>query len=157
MLIVELIEAFQKHKIPHAVVGGYALAFHGIIRTTADVDLVVRVSVKELEAAESVLKSLGFQSRIPVRAKEVAMFREEYIRERNLFAWSFVDAKDQTRQVDLLILYDLKEIKTQVIRWGGLKVVVADLPTLLKMKLAAGRPQDLLDAEKIREKIKANS
>ncbi len=157
MFIRQVLEALVREKLPHAVVGGYALALHGIIRTTMDVDLVVKVNRKDLEALESALTRLGLVSRLPLRAKEVAEFRQEYIRDRNLFAWSFIDPLDQTRQVDLVILYDLKEIKTQTIRWNGLQITVADLPSLLKMKLAAGRPQDLLDVEKIREKIKTTS
>jgi hypothetical protein len=155
MFIREVIETFHRKKIPYAVVGGYALAFHGLVRATMDVDLVVEVGTERLEAAESALKEMGLVSRIPVRAKEVARFRKEYIRERNLIAWSFIDLRDQTRQLDLLIRYELKDIRVKKIPWQGLRVSVADLPTLLKMKLEAGRPQDLLDAEKIREKIEA--
>ncbi len=154
MLLKDLIKALQRRNVPYAVVGGFGLAFHGIVRATMDIDLVVKVNLKDLTNAEATLSELGFVSRLPIRAKEVATFREEYIRDRNLLAWSFIDPKDQTRQVDLLILYDLKQIHTQIVKWDGLRVVVADLPSLLKMKLAAGRPQDLLDAEKIREKIK---
>jgi hypothetical protein len=156
MLIQELCEGLSKRKIEYALVGGYALALHGLVRTTMDVDLVVGVSEKELVAMEGLLRDLGLVSRLPIRATEVAKFREEYIRERNLIAWSFVDPKNQTRQVDVLIRYVLTDVKVKRIKWGGLEIRVADLPSLLKMKLEAARPQDLLDVEKIREKIKAD-
>lgn len=157
MFLRDLIKSLEKSKIEYAVVGGYALALHGIVRATMDVDLVVNVSEATLSKVERALGDLGLTSRLPIRAKEVAQFREEYIQRRNLIAWSFVDFQDQTRQVDILIPYDLKGMGVERMKWGGLRVSVVDLPTLLKMKLEAARPQDLIDAEKIREKIKSST
>jgi predicted nucleotidyltransferase len=153
MFIRDLLQKLHSRKIDYAIVGGYALAFHGIVRATVDIDLVVEVTPNELQEVEEVLADLGLTSRLPIRAKDVALFREEYIRERNLVAWSFVDFKDPTRQVDLLIRYRLEDIAVERVKWGGFSVRVASLEALMEMKAGAGRPQDLLDIEKIREKL----
>jgi hypothetical protein len=153
MLLYQLTEAFKKANLKYAVVGGYALALHGLVRATIDVDFVLSLNLKDFETAENVLKVLGLQSRLPVRAQDIIKMREEYIKNRNLLAWSFVDYKDPARQVDILINKDLSDITVKKISVGGQKISVASLEDLLEMKLAAGRPQDLVDVQNIREKL----
>ena len=108
MLIHDLHDAFAKEKIDYVIVGGYALAFHDLVRNTVDIDLVLKLDLESFEKAERALKSIGLQSRIPIRAKDVIQFRKEYIENKNLIAWSFVDYKDPMRQVDILITTDIK-------------------------------------------------
>jgi len=42
MLFYEICDAFKKNKIPYAIVGGYALALHGIVRATIDIENIKR-------------------------------------------------------------------------------------------------------------------
>lgn len=153
MFLYQIIDRFNHHGVRYAVVGGYALALHGIVRATVDVDLVLNLRLKDFELAEQALGTLGLQSRLPIRAQDVIKMRQEYIDNRNLLAWSFVDYKDPSKQVDILINRDLKDIEVETISIGGRKIRVASLKELLKMKTEAGRPQDLVDSEKIREKL----
>ncbi len=149
MFILEIIKELDKNKIPYAIVGGYALAFHGAVRATVDVDLVIKLSLSQLEAIEKTLKEMGLQSRLPLNAKEVHQFRQEYIKNRNLIAWSFVDYKNPTRILDILLTEDLNRIKVESVSIGGYKVKIASLEDLKKMKEKSKRPQDLLDIENI--------
>ena len=155
-LFYPLIEALKKSNIQFAVVGGYALALHGIVRATVDIDFVLKINLKNYESAEDCLRKLGLNSRIPVRAQDIIKMREEYINERNLLAWSFVDYKNPSRQVDILITTDISDLEVVHISVAGLKVPVASLSTLLKMKQKSGRPQDLVDVERIKEVINEN-
>jgi hypothetical protein len=153
MFLYELIDAFDAAKLPYVVVGGYALALQGLVRATMDVDFVLSLKQSDYEKAEKVLGQLGLQSRLPIRAHEVIKMRKEYIENRNLLAWSFVDFKNPAKQVDILINHDLKEFKIIKVSIGGRKISVASLQDLLEMKMAAGRPQDLVDVQNIREKL----
>ena len=38
----ELLELFNVHHVDYLIIGGYALAFHGVPRFTGDLDLFVR-------------------------------------------------------------------------------------------------------------------
>lgn len=153
MLLFDLTDALTAAKLRYALVGGYALALHGLVRATMDVDLVITLSEVEYELAEKTLLKIGLQSRLPIRAQDVFKMRKEYIENRNLIAWSFVDFKNPSRQVDILITEDLKNLDTIKISVGGRKIVVATLEELLRMKSKAGRPQDLIDIENIKAKI----
>ncbi len=154
MLIYEIHKAFEEHKIPYVIVGGYALAFHQIVRATVDVDLIIKLDLDTFEKAEKALKALGLQSRLPVTAKDIITFRKEYIENRNLIAWSFVDPKNPMRQVDILITINLSSLKVDKVSVGGLKIPVVSLNDLMNMKKKAGRPQDLLDVEMIEKRLK---
>ncbi len=153
MFLYEVIDEFDKSKIDYAIVGGYALALHGIVRATVDIDLILRLNKTDFEVAEKIMEKLGLTSRIPVRAHEVIAMREEYIKNRNLIAWSFVDYKNPTRQIDILITKDYSHSKVVKVKVGTRTIKVISLEELLAMKKESGRPQDLIDIKAICEKI----
>ena len=153
MLLYEIVDSFDAAKLKYALVGGYALALHGLVRATMDVDFVISLNQNDFEIAEKSLAAIGLQSRLPIRAQDIIKMRQEYIDNRNLIAWSFVDYKNPSRQVDILITKDLKELEVEKISVGGRKISVATLQELLKMKTEAGRPQDLIDVQNIIGKL----
>ncbi len=145
MLLTEVAQLFKKNKIDFVIVGGYAVALHGAVRGTVDVDLALALNEKTFSLAEKLLNEIGLQSRLPLKAKEVFHFREEYAKNRNLLAWSFCDAQNPIRQLDILILWDSKQIKKSIKKVNGIEVPIASIEDLIKMKKIAGRPQDLED------------
>jgi hypothetical protein len=38
----ELLELFNAHKVQYLIVGGYALAYYGVLRYTGDIDIFVK-------------------------------------------------------------------------------------------------------------------
>lgn len=147
MFLFEVAQALQKNHVTFAIAGGYAVALHGAVRGTVDVDIVLRRAKKDYESAEEALKGLGLTPRLPVSAAEIFAFREEYIKNRNLVAWSFVDLKDPTRLVDIIITHDLAKLKTKTIRAAGRALPVLAAADLIAMKKASGRPQDQEDVK----------
>ena len=145
MFIKTVIECLNTHKVAYALVGGYAVALHGAVRGTIDVDIVIQLSKTAFRKAENALLSIGLKPRLPVSADEVFDFREEYINNKNLIAWSFINPDRPSEIVDIIITDNLKEIKTVTKSALGLKVKVASIPDLIRLKKAAGREQDLLD------------
>ena len=79
MFIHDVCSALDKAKVPYAIVGGYAVALHGAMRGTVDVDVAIQWSLKNLQNAEKALKQLRLISLIPVTAETVFHFR------RNIF------------------------------------------------------------------------
>lgn len=143
MFIDRVVKALETQKVEYALAGGYAVALHGAVRGTVDIDIVLAFKQDQFERAEKAFLSLGLKPRLPVQAKEVFSFREEYISKRNLVAWSFYHPKNLTEIVDVIITQDLKKLKTKNI--GKYRVVT--ISDLIRMKKASGRPQDLADIE----------
>lgn len=154
MFLFQVIDEFKKNSLPYAIIGGYAMALHGLVRATVDIDLVLRLKIKDFEQAEQALLAVGLTSRIPIRAKDIITMREEYIEKRNLLAWSFVDFKNPSRQVDILITKDLNDLEVEKISVGNRKINVVTLQELKQLKIESGRPQDLIDVKNIEEKLR---
>jgi hypothetical protein len=124
MFLLKVCDALAEAGVRFAIAGGYAVALHGAVRGTVDVDIVVRLEEAAFAKAEAALKGLGLQPRLPVTAAEVFRFREEYIRNRNLLAWSFVNASNPAEVVDVLIAEDLAQCKPVKITVKGRAVPV---------------------------------
>lgn len=150
MFIERVVAGLRQEGVRFAIAGGYAVALHGAVRATADVDLIVALSEENLVAAESALNRLGLRSRLPVKADEVFRFRQEYIRNRNLIAWSFVNHANPVEIVDIILTEDLRTMKLDAIVIGQLEFPVVSRADLIRMKEKSARPQDLEDVKALR-------
>ncbi len=100
------------------------------------------ISRENFLKAEEAFKALGLISRLPVSAAEVFAFREEYIANKNLKAWSFYNPANRAEIVDVILTEDLAKLKVKRVRLGrhllpiiSLKVP-EDLLTMFKDKAA---------------------
>jgi hypothetical protein len=109
MFILELCQALEKQKVNYAIVGGYAVALHGAVWGTVDINLVVQWEKDQLNKIEQSLQSLGLVSRLPIDSESLFEFRDEYINNRKLIAWHFYHPNDVPKQIDVIINYDLKK------------------------------------------------
>ena len=137
--------ALEDASVRYAVVGGYAVALHGAVRGTVDIDLAFPWTVRALVTAEAALNGMGLVSGLPVGAREVHAFRDEYVRNRNLIAWKFHNPDDPLEQVDIIINYDLTGKRTKRLELASGPVRVLSIEDLIAMKRESGRPQDIED------------
>ncbi len=148
MFIHDICSALDKVEVPYAIVGGYAVALHGAVRGTVDVDIVIEWSLKNLLDTENAFKQIGLVSLIPISAETLFHFREEYIQNRNLIAWNFYDPSNPLNQVDIVINYDLKSAcNTKAIKTSQGTIRILSLKDLIAMKKTSGRPQDIEDVK----------
>jgi hypothetical protein len=145
MFLLRLVKALRANKVKFAITGGYAVALHGAVRTTLDVDIVISCTQESYQAAEAAMRSMGLVSRIPVRADELFNFREEFIKNRNVKAWGFVHPDRPSEIVDVVITHNLDSLKITKVDVQGVEVPILDKQSLITMKEDAGRPQDLED------------
>ncbi len=145
MFLKRLAQVLEKENVRYALVGGYAVALHGAVRGTVDIDIVLALDREQFLKLEKAVGTLGLKSHLPVTAEEVFDFREEYIDRRNLIAWSFVSESNPTEVVDVIITHDADEMETVDLQLAGFTVPVVAIDELIKMKKASARPQDLED------------
>ena len=55
----DILSAFIEEKVEFLVVGGYAMAFHGYVRATGDIDLWIRISDANAERVWRALQTFG--------------------------------------------------------------------------------------------------
>ena len=145
MFIKKVTDALNKANITYALVGGYAVALHGVIRGTVDLDFVIALEQEQFDAVEKALQSIGLEPRLPISANEVFQFREEYIEKRHLVAWSFINQANPLEVVDIIITHDAKQMNTDTLSVDGMTIQIATKDALISMKKASGREQDLED------------
>ena len=149
MFLLKVCHALSNEQVNYAVVGGYAVALHGAVRGTVDVDLIIQWEKEQLIAFEKSMHSIGLVSRLPIDAEQLFHFRDEYIKNRNLLVWNFNHPEDMSQQVDLIICHDLSGFKT-VEKWLNSQTIkVLNIEDLINMKQQAGRPQDLEDIKSL--------
>lgn len=145
MLIEKIIETLKQHKVQYTLVGGYAVALHGAVRGTVDIDLVIALNKRSFQQTEKALNDIGLKSKLPVSADDVFNFREEYIEKRNLIAWSFMNPDNPLEIVDIIITEDAKQMKSTIKTFNGTKIKIAAINDLIRMKKKSGRKQDIED------------
>jgi hypothetical protein len=139
-------------QVQYLIVGGLAVIAHGYERFTNDVDLVIGLEQDNICRGLRALMAIGYCMRIPVTPEQFAdpVLRESWRREKDMTVlqlWS--DAHHRT-PVDVFVYepfdfsreYELAR-REQVA--GDDTAPVVRLETLLSMKRAAARPQDLAD------------
>lgn len=153
MFFNKVIKALESNGVDFVVVGGYAVAMHGAVRGTVDIDLVITLTMQSFKNTEKAMKQLGLQALLPVNAKDVFNYREEYIRNRNLIAWSFSNPDNPLEIVDILITEDANSIEVIEKNAFGKVIRIASIPDLIRMKRESNRPQDIADINSL-EKLR---
>lgn len=136
-----LLRELEASRVRYALTGGLALAVHGVVRATVDVDLLV--PEEEIERASGIAAMLGFRA-----PTELAF--SGGLRIRRLVKFEGEDA---------LVLDLLRVDPSNVAAFDGrvrsplgdLEISVVSRAGLRAMKLAAGRDQDLADVRRLEE------
>lgn len=147
LFIDRLCNALAESKVRYAIVGGYAVALHGAVRGTMDVDIAINWNLSNLRKTEKVLTGLGLVSRLPIGAEDVFRFRDEYVNKRRLIAWNFYDTRNLANQVDVIITFDMKNRKRKQVQTSAGTVYILNIDDLIQMKRESGRKQDMEDVK----------
>jgi hypothetical protein len=146
-------------RIRFVVVGGLAVLLHGLDRLTADVDLVIDLSMDAAAAAVRALTQGGYRSLAPVDPLLLAdpAQRHAWQTTRGMQVFSFWDSTNTRPTVDVMLApvtsFEDLWAEAKVVEVGGVQVRIASVRHLISMKEAAGRPQDLADLERLRGKL----
>jgi hypothetical protein len=147
-------------RVRFVLVGGLALVLHGLDRLTADVGLVIDLSAESAQATVRALTSAGYRPLAPVDPIALAdpAQRREWQALRNMQVFSFWDSSNTRPTVDIMLSPEVpfEELwaAASLMSLGGHEVRVASVEHLIRMKTAAGRPQDLADIERLQAKLR---
>jgi hypothetical protein len=147
-----IVDALNGAGVRYLVVGGLAVVAHGLVRLTADVDLVLDPEIGAMRRALGALGGLGYRPRAPVALEEFAdpENRRAWRREKGLTVFSIFSPAHPATEIDLFAEtpFDFEQAYARAARFEvatGITATFVGLEDLLSMKRAAGRPQDLED------------
>lgn len=133
----ELLVLLNRRKVEFVVVGGYALAFHGLPRYTGDMDLFIHATVENAERLLQALRDFGYP------AKEVTP--EEFQQPGKVFMMGRLPVRiDFLTSIDGVSWEQAEKGKSPG-QYGGVDVFYIGRKEFLANKEAAGRPKDLVD------------
>ncbi len=140
----ELLAAFNAGRVRYLIVGGYAVSFHAQPRATKDLDVLIGADAENSRAVYEALAKFG----APIEGLSPSDFTEP----ENFFRMGTPPV-----MVDIMAAISGVEFegawhrRVQVRIDADLSVPFISRRDLLVAKLSAGRPQDLADAEALRE------
>ena len=139
----ELLALFNEHKVAYAIVGGYALAYHGAPRYTGDIDILVQPDLENARRVLSALADFGFG--------DLGLTVEDFSAPDCVVQLGYPPVR-----VDLIT--SLSGVSWQEIcadraegQYGDLTVFFMGRPQLIPNKRASGRKKDLADLEALGE------
>jgi len=146
----DLLSAFHAHGVRYLIVGAYAVTYHAQPRFTKDIDLFIKADSANAQATYAALAAFGAQLQ-SIRPEDFAepgsFFR--FGRDPHGF-----DILPDIPGVDFEAAWG-RRVEGVIDRQSGLKAFFISAPDLIASKLAAGRPQDIADAEAIRKAAEA--
>ncbi len=145
-----LFKSLNNHQVNYMLVGGMALAMHGYVRATQDLDLWIRVDADN-------------KTRLIAALSENSVAGAEYLKDvpllfgRAAFGWSSVAVGKRGFTLDMghaLKAFDAVDFDACYDRavdatFDDVPFKVIHLNDLITEKLATGRPKDLSDAEEL--------
>lgn len=136
-----LVDSFNRNGIDFALCGGLAVAAHGFVRATQDIDFLIREET--LDEAYRAAEQVGYD----IRGLDIS-FKERTVEIRRV---SKVVGEDVI-SLDLLLVTPHVEKVWQTresIEFMGEQLFVVSRAGLIEMKRQAGRPQDLADIDRL--------
>jgi Nucleotidyl transferase of unknown function (DUF2204) len=135
----DLLQIFKKYNVKYLVIGGYAVVQYAEPRFTKDLDVLISVDQENAEAVYKALAEFG--------APLSGLTPEDFSEEGYFFQMGVPPVR-----VDVLmgipgVKFDQCWERRVEVDFDDLKVIFMSKQDLIISKRAAGRPQDLIDAD----------
>lgn len=144
--LTDLLRELEAARVRYLVVGGYAMSAHATPRFTKDVDFWFEGSEENVAALQSALRRFGAPDLTMRAVGELAGLDVAWMGNPPL-------RFDFMKEVPGGRFEEAYGRRSQQL-WDGVPVSVVSAEDLLALKEASGRPQDLLDAAQLRQRLK---
>jgi predicted nucleotidyltransferase len=145
----DFLRLLNENEIKYVVIGGYAVAYHGYVRYTGDLDVFVEFSKDNAQKLVTAFREFGFAS---ARVSPALFLKKGKI----IRMGSEPMRLEVLNEIDGVSFNECFEHR-RVTKLANLKINFIDLPRLLKNKRASGRLKDLGDVEALLRKTKRKS
>jgi hypothetical protein len=138
----EFLKLLNRKKVEYVVVGGYAVAFHGYVRATKDIDILFHNSQENIQRLKRALNEFGF----PADGLSDVAFSEQGKIIRMGVSPVMIELINTISGVSFKTAWENRVAGM----FGKSKIFYLSKPDLLKNKKASGRPRDLLDVDELK-------
>jgi len=147
----ELFEAMNEAGIRYIVIGGIAVNLHGYSRFTGDVDILLALDSDNLERTAIFMQHKGFTQRLPIDVRQLSDRKQvqQWLDEKGMTAYTFIDPKQPQFSVDILagesLKFDEFDRRKVLIRAWDISIPVISIDDLIGLKEKANREKDIED------------
>ena len=143
---LDFVDLCNKHELRYLVIGGYAVSIHGYPRSTKDMDICIELSEANAEKMVLVINDFGFGS--------LNLTKNDFLVPHYFTQLGYEPIRiDIMNDIDGVNFAEAWENK-KVVRMGEIDFNFIGYNELLKVKAKAGRPQDLADIHKLKQRNK---
>ena len=139
----ELLRLLGVHDVKYLIVGGYAVAYHGYVRPTGDIDIWIERSQENAQRIHGALKEFGFD----MPALQPSLFLEADRIVRLGYPPLRVEILMSVSGVEFAACYERRVEDVLEEARGAEPVSIISLNCLKQNKRASGRHKDLSDLE----------
>jgi nucleotidyltransferase AbiEii toxin of type IV toxin-antitoxin system len=145
---LRVLASLDREQVDYVLVGGAAVAFHGLVRATEDLDIFVRPTAENIDRLRRALMAVFNDPSIEEISTEDLLGDYPAVRYYPPADDFFLDIL--TRLGEFAAFDDLE---VQQIESNGVKIKIASPRTLYWMKKGTVRAVDHMDAARLREKF----
>jgi hypothetical protein len=140
-VFLNFVRQLNEANVEYLVIGGHAVIVYGYVRTTTDLDLLVKADPANADKLIGVLLQNGFEPH-EFEQKDFTL-KPNFVSIRLGMYW--IELMTETLHVD----WETARANRQVFEFQGVPINFIGLSDLLKNKRAVGRPKDLLDLDNL--------
>ncbi|MDQ7826826.1 MAG: DUF6036 family nucleotidyltransferase [Candidatus Eremiobacteraeota bacterium] len=146
--VFQLIRELNRHEVEYIVVGGIALALHGVVRATEDIDIFIKPTRENVESLKSSLKALWNDNAV----EDISA--DDLLGDYPALTYG---PPDDSMSIDILTrlgeAFYYQDLESETAEVQGLPVRIATVSTLIRMKKDTVRLQDKADVEALRRRF----
>lgn len=147
--IIRVLRAFESAGLEYVLIGAAAMAFHGLVRATADLDFFIRPTPENIERLRTALRE-AFQGDPEINAISSADLLGDYPAVRYYPPTGNLHLDVLTRMDEVA---SFETVDAEIRDVDGTSVRVATPAALYRMKKATVSLQDQADAAALRERF----
>jgi len=137
----EFLRLLKKNNVEFVIVGGYAVAFHGYIRTTNDMDIFFRNASENINNIENALIDFGFT--------KGSFNLDEFYDPGSIIRMGIPPVRIEMINTISGLTFDQVWKNKVSGNYGDIQIFYIGFNELIKNKKASGRPKDLLDIDEL--------
>jgi predicted nucleotidyltransferase len=135
----EFLRLLNSHEVEYLLVGGYAVAFHGYPRATADMDIWIARSESNAKSMTEALREFGFETE--------QLTPSLFLNKDNLIRMGLPPLRIEVHTEVSGVSFEECHRKRVVAEMDGIQVSMIGLDDLKANKKASGRYRDLDDLQ----------
>jgi hypothetical protein len=148
--LLRVLRAFQDQNLEYVLIGATAMGFHGLVRATEDVDLMIRPTSENVERLRKAFQeTYSDDPSIQDIRTEDLLGDYPAVRYYPMNGDLFFDILTRLGEAA-----SYETIESEVIEVEGVRILTATPQALYKLKKDTGRPIDREDAAALRERFK---